>query len=43
MDNAEKFNEWMRDKVKSYYYSDNDGMLKAFNTMTDKNGRYYNG
>jgi len=41
MDNAENFNEWMRDVVKSYYYSDNEKMLAAFNTMTDKNGRNY--
>ena len=41
MDNAEKFNEWMKSKVHSYYYSNNLEMLKAFNTMTDKNGRNY--
>jgi hypothetical protein len=41
MDNAEKFNEWMKSKVQSYYYSNNLEMLNAFNTMTDKNGRNY--
>ena len=41
MDNAEKFNEWMKTKVQSYYYSDNGQMLDAFNTMTNKNGRNY--
>jgi hypothetical protein len=41
MDNAEKFNEWMKTKVKSYYYSNNELMLNAFNTMTNKNGRNY--
>jgi hypothetical protein len=43
MDNAEKFNEWMKSRVQSYYYSDNEQMCEAFKTMTDKNGRYYNG
>ena len=38
MDNAEKFNEWMKSKVQSYYYSNNLEMLNAFNTMTDKDG-----
>jgi hypothetical protein len=41
MDNAEKFNEWMKSKVQSYYYSNNLEMLNAFNTMTDKDGRNY--
>jgi hypothetical protein len=43
MTNAEKFNEWMKNKVKSYYYSNDELMLEAFKTMTDKDGRYYNG
>ena len=41
MEKAEKFNEWMRDVVKSYYYSDNEKMLNAFDTMTNENGRNY--
>jgi hypothetical protein len=43
MENAEKFNEWMLNVVKSYYYSDNERMLNAFNTMTSKDGRNYDG
>jgi hypothetical protein len=30
MNNAEKFNEWMRSKVKSLYYPDNLKMINAF-------------
>jgi hypothetical protein len=43
MENADKFNTWMRDVVKSYYYSDNEKMLQAFTSMIDKDGRNYNG
>jgi|688.fasta_scaffold1923301_2 hypothetical protein len=41
MEKAEKFNEWMRNVVKSYYYSDNEKMMEAFNSMINKDGRNY--
>lgn len=33
--NKEKFNEWMRNKVKSVHFSDNDQMLKAYNRIIE--------
>jgi len=31
----ERFNEWMRDKVKSKHYSDNGQMTNAFNRIIE--------
>lgn len=31
--NVEKFNEWMRNRVKSIHYSNNNAMLNAFNKI----------
>lgn len=31
--NAERFNEWMKSKIQSVYYSDNQQMLNAFKKL----------
>jgi len=36
MRNSKTFEEWMRLKVKSIHYSDNDSMLRAFKIVDKK-------
>lgn len=31
---AERFNEWMKSKVQSIHYSDNNAMCNAYNRLT---------
>lgn len=33
MENKEKFCEWMRDKIKNIYFTNNEMMLNAFNKI----------
>jgi len=33
--NSERFNEWMRNKVKSIFYADNERMTRAFNRVDE--------
>ena len=33
--NSERFNEWMRNKVKSIFYSDNERMTNAFSRINE--------
>jgi len=32
---AERFNEWMKSKVQSIHYSDNNAMCNAYNRLTN--------
>lgn len=33
----ENFNDWMRDKVKSVHYANNESMITAFSKIEEKN------
>jgi len=35
MKNTERFNEWMKNVVKSIYYANNEMMLNAFNKIEE--------
>lgn len=33
--NKDRFNDWMKNKVKSVFYSDNERMLNAYNRIIE--------